>query len=351
MLGILIALLLLTSFNFKSVSGKVNDEYWAKSYIVMEQQSKQIIMEKNSTYCQSVASISKIMTAIIAIESNKLNDIVVVGKEIKSIYGSQVYLKLNDKISLLELVYGLLLRSGNDCAVVIATYLCGTIDNFVKIMNDKANKLGMKSTTFNNPHGLDEQDGGNISNCRDMAILKSYCLNNEIYREISASKTYKTLNYGVWNNKNKLLNQYEFTTSGKTGYTVNAKRTLITSAKKGNTEFIVVTFDCSNDFIFHKNLYEKVFEEYERRLILEEGTNYVDEYEFTVKEDVYYFQKSNDWKNTKLLFEIDETNRVIEVYIIKNGKGKYFVGEYQIVAEEENKSLMDRIKEFFNNLF
>ena len=134
----------------------------ATSTIVMDTDNNKIVYASNIHKVRSVASISKIMTAILAIESGKLDDEVIAGSEIKSTYGSAIYISEGEKLTLKDLVYGLMLRSGNDASYVIAKYVGGTIDNFIKLMNNKAIEIGMKNTVFNNPNGLDD-NGGNLS--------------------------------------------------------------------------------------------------------------------------------------------------------------------------------------------
>ena len=192
----LLILLLLLPINVK-----------ASSMIAYDIDTNQILYSNNIHEKRPVASISKIMTAIIACESGKLDDLVIVGDEINKSYGSGIYIRIGEEITLRDLVYGLMLRSGNDAAFAIAKYLGKDIDNFVKMMNDKAISLNMKDTIYNNPNGLDD-NGGNISSAYDMAILTSYAMKNEEYRNITKTKKYtvKTnMNYYSWTNKNKLL--------------------------------------------------------------------------------------------------------------------------------------------------
>lgn len=230
----------------------------ASSYIVIEQSTNKILQGANYDTQRSVASISKIMSAIIAIENNDLEKIVVVPSEINEVYGSSMYLKVNQEISIKDLLYGLLLRSGNDAAITLAIATTGNVASFVDLMNEKAEKLNLKNTLFSNPHGLDKDGIGNISTSYDMAIIYSYCMDNEVFKEITSSKTYS--NYV---NKNKLVRNYQYCTGGKTGFTDKAKRTLVTSASKDGINLIIVTLNCGNDFETHKNLYEYYFNNYQ----------------------------------------------------------------------------------------
>ena len=161
----------------------------AKSAILMDMDSGRVIYGKDVHYVQSVASISKIMTAIVAIENSDINKEVIVGDEILKAYGSGIYVQIGEKIKLRDLLYGLMLRSGNDAALAISVAVSGDTDKFVNLMNEKAKKLGMKNTTFNNPSGLDEEKG-NFSSAYDMALLMSYAMKNEEFRKITGTRDY-----------------------------------------------------------------------------------------------------------------------------------------------------------------
>ena len=148
----------------------------------------------------------------------------------------------------------------NDAALCLSLLL----DDFIEKMNEKAVELGMNHTTFHNPSGLDEEDEGNLSCVYDMALLMSYAMENDIFRQIVSTKKYERLDdNGYWTNKNKLLFNYELCNGGKTGYTKKAGRTLVTSATDGNIELICVTFRCSLDFDLHQNLYELYYKKYQ----------------------------------------------------------------------------------------
>jgi D-alanyl-D-alanine carboxypeptidase len=144
-----------------------------RSCILMDIDSGRILYEKDANNPRLIASITKIMTAVLAIESNKLDEIVTIGNEVLTMYGSNIYIEPNEKMKLIDLVYGLMLRSGNDAAIAIATYIAGSEEKFVEMMNNKAKEIGMKNTIFNNSHGLDEKTQ-NKSTAYDMAILSKY---------------------------------------------------------------------------------------------------------------------------------------------------------------------------------
>ena len=238
----------------------------------------EVISSKNEHEVRSVASISKIMTAIISIESNRLFEVITVDEVIYQIEGSSLYLEVGNEITILDLIYGLILRSGNDAAVLLASNLSSSIDEFVKLMNDKAKEIGMNNTIFNNPSGLDIFDEGNLSTSYDMSLLMSYCLNNPLFREISSTKYYKTPLRGQWKNKNKLLFNYEYCIGGKTGYTKKARRTLVTASEKDYQLLVCCTLDCGSDFSFHQKMYETVYNGYYYFILLKKGKNIIHDY-------------------------------------------------------------------------
>ena len=205
-----IFLLSLTSCNKESQVSNVS----ATSYIVIEQSTNKILEGNNYDAQRSVASISKIMTAILAIENLPLDKKVIVSSDIKKAYGSSIYLKEGQLVTVEKLLYGLMLRSGNDAAIMLAVCVSNTVEQFVELMNQKAKQLNLLNTYFSNPHGLDEEDNGNISTAYDMAILYSYCMENKTFNTITSSKSFDT-----FTNKNRLLKSYEYCSGGKTGKT------------------------------------------------------------------------------------------------------------------------------------
>ncbi|MBQ2947141.1 MAG: D-alanyl-D-alanine carboxypeptidase [Bacilli bacterium] len=337
----------------------------ARSAILMDMDSKRILYEENIHEKGSVASISKIMTALLAIESNKLDKVVVVGKEIEKSYGSGIYIKEGEKILLRDLVYGLMLRSGNDAALAIAKFVGGSVEDFVRMMNNKAKEIGMKNTTFNNPSGLD-QEKGNYSTAYDMAILTSFAMKNEEYKKITGTKKYtlKTnMNTYSWINKNKLLSIYKYTTGGKTGFTEIAKRTLVSTASKDNTNLVVVTLNDGNDWQDHQNLFEYGFSNYSNLKILEKGNitiyndDYYEDYVLYVKNDFSYLMGTNEKDNLIFKYELEKKRKIKNKD--KVGILKIYLGDKQIHEEEifvkiinnDKKSFFAEIKEWFVNLW
>lgn len=325
----------------------------ATSAILMDTDNNRILYSKNIHEIRSVASISKIMTAILAIESGKLDDIVKVNDVIDKSYGSGIYIKKNEELKLIDLVYGLMLRSGNDASLMIAEYVGGSIDNFVSMMNDKARMIGMKDTTFNNPNGLDEEKG-NFSTAYDMAILTSYSMKNDIYKKIVSTKKYKlktNMNTYLWTNKNKLLTSYKYTTGGKTGYTKLAKRTLVTTASKKHVNLVAVTLNDGNDFLDHKYLYEEAFKEYKNYKILRKGNieiigeKYYENVKYYIKKDFSYILNDNEKDTIILKFELEKKDNYKNND--KIGKVIVFIGDKKVYEED----VFIKVKKEKNKLF
>lgn len=335
----------------------------ATSTVLMDMDSLNVIYEHNMNAVRSVASISKIMTAITAIEHANINDTVIIGDEILEAYGSGVYIKQGEHITLESLLYGLMLRSGNDAALAIAKNVGGDVDTFVKMMNEKAQQIGMKNSLFHNPHGLDEK-GGNQSTAYDMALLTSYAMKNDVYRKIVSTKNYtlKTdMNYYSWTNKNKLLHNHSYITGGKTGFTDVARRTLVSTASKDNINLVVVTLNDGDDFHDHISLFEEAFSKLQNYSILKQGEiNIIDE-EYYLKDKLYIKNNFNytvdkSIQNKVLLnFKIEKKttyssgDEVGVVQVLVNDQKVYEEKIY--VDKKESLSFWQKLKNWFKNLW
>lgn len=267
----------------------------ASSYILMEEDTKRVLVSKNMSKKKLVASTTKIMTAVIAIESGKTNKTIKVTDKVLESYGSNIYLSIDEKMKLEDMLYGLMLQSGNDAALMIAEFLGGEED-FVNKMNKKAKQIGMKNTIFCNPHGLDEKNE-NYSTAYDMALLMRYANSLPLFKEIVGTKkhTVKTdeKTY-VWTNKNKLLFMYKYATGGKTGYTDKAHRTLVTSASYKDLNLIAVTLNDGNDFKNHKSLYEYGFNNYKMVKVFDKDNMNLPNKKIYALDDYFYPITSNE---------------------------------------------------------
>lgn len=232
---------------------------------VIDVESGRILYSHNGDVETRIASLTKIMTAIVAIEQGDLTEKVTVSRRAAGKEGSSIYLKVGEEMTLSNLLYGLMLRSGNDAATAIAEHIGGSEAGFVFLMNQKAEELGLKHTQFRNPHGLDAD--GHYSSANDLAVLTAYALKNKIFAEVvktefkQAPNPHEKWNYS-WRNKNKMLNMYEGADGVKTGYTKKALRCLVSSATRNGQQLAVVTLNDGDDWRDHKRLLDWGFKYY-----------------------------------------------------------------------------------------
>ena len=240
----------------------------ARSAVVMEPISGRLLYDQNGSKQSLIASTTKIMTALIVCERCNVLDQMLIPKEAVGIEGSSMYLKEGEKLSIQELLYGLMLSSGNDAAVALALYCCGSIQEFAAQMNDKARSLGMTQTHFENPNGLDAKN--HYSTAKDLAILASYAMENPVFRQTVSTKTI-TVGNRCLRNHNKLLWLYPGADGVKTGYTRAAGRILVSSAVKNRRRLVAVTIHDPDDWRDHSALLEDGFSKYALERIVTVG--------------------------------------------------------------------------------
>ena len=330
--------------------------------IVMDMDSGRVLYESNKDKKMLIASTTKIMTAVIAIENKNLDSIVTIGGEVLKMYGTNIYIEPGEKISLRDLLYGLLLRSGNDAAVSIANYVSSNEEKFVELMNKKAKRLGMNNTVFNNPHGLDDETQ-NYSTPYDMAILMKYANSLMDFVEISGTKKWTaTTNKKtyVWYNRNKLLFNYKYLTGGKTGYTPKAGKSLVSTASKNNLNLIFVTLDNNNHYEVQKDIYEYLFNNYKKVLLIDKNnitfnnSKYNDLY---INYSFSYPLKPDEEKDIQI---------IVDYYNVKKASNNSIVGEIYVKLKNEEifreniylrkkeckrKGIISKLISFFNSLF
>jgi len=245
-LSVLILIFIVINIISIEVASDVNIS--AKGAVVMDVKTGRVLYSKNMNTQLEMASTTKIMTALLAVESGKLNDVVTVKQSSCNIEGSSIYLRPGEKLTVEELTYGLMLRSGNDASVVIAEYIGGNMDNFLALMNRKAKDIGADNTHFTNPNGL--PNNNHYTTAYDLALITTYAMKNPKFSEIVSAKN-KTIpgppgeNWNrILKNKNKMLWTFEGADGVKTGYTKNAGRCLVTSATRNNMQLVCVVLNC-----------------------------------------------------------------------------------------------------------
>ena len=249
---IILGCILLTLLPYRVLAVDVS----ATSAVLMDADSGHVLFEKNPDRQMRIASTTKIMTALVVLEHCDLTQVVTVRPE-HMVEGSSMYLEPGDEVTVETLLYGLLLCSGNDAALVLADHCGRGVERFVGWMNDKASELGMSQTSFANPNGLDAD--GHFSTARDMAVLAAYAAENPTFVRISSTITASS-GGRTMNNHNRLLRTVDGCIGMKTGFTKAAGRTLVTCAQRDGHRLVAVTLQDGNDWADHTALYDEGFQ-------------------------------------------------------------------------------------------
>lgn len=360
-------IIIFITFNIYAEELKLQSE----AAILIEKESGRVLFEKNSRERRKIASLTKIMTAIVAVENCNMEEMTVIGKNPAMLGGSVVGLKYNSKVSLENLMYGMLLKSGNDCALAIAEHVAGNKEEFSKLMNEKAKDIGAKDTFFTNPHGLDTEE--NYSTAYDIALITKYALNNKYITNILNTNNI-TLDFGGINknltNTNRLLRTTDFCVGGKTGFTNGANRCLMAVGKKNNMTLIAIILGAeTTDIRFNeaKKLLEYGLNNYK----MQDISSYMNWY---INIDVYKGNVGSYTKNinNSIILPLKE-GELQEIYIMQNlvpslkapvKKGAYlgnvemYIGKEKIYdeniyLEEEitKKTVKDYIEDGIKNIF
>lgn len=260
MAAVLLAAILFLPFEANGIS--------AEHAILLDATTKQVLYEKDANARALIASTTKIMTALVVCEQCNVLDRVRVPKIAVGVEGSSMYLREGEVLAVQDLLYGLMLHSGNDAAVALAVYCGGTVEGFAQLMNDKAHRLGLTDTHFENPHGLDSP--GHYSTARDMAILAAYAMENPIFLQTVSTKTV-TAAGRLLRNHNKLLWRVDGADGVKTGFTKAAGRILVSSSTRQGRRLIAVTMNAPNDWNDHTMLIEDGFQNFSVCTVVSKG--------------------------------------------------------------------------------
>lgn len=250
----------------------------ARAAVVMDVSSNRVLYLKNMNEKLAMASTTKIMTLIVAIESGKLDEKVKVSKRASHMEGSSIYLREGERHTVSDLLYAIMLRSGNDAAVAVAEHIGGSVEGFADMMNKKAAEIGAKNTRFSNPHGLDTE--GHYTTAYDLALITSYALKNPVFSNIVSSK--KKIIEGppdenwdrVMINKNKMLWQFDGGDGVKTGFTNKAGRCLVSSATRDGFQLICVVLNCGPMWNDSSSLLEHAFKNYTKTKVVEKDSTF-----------------------------------------------------------------------------
>lgn len=346
----------------------------AQSAFLLCVNNNSVVFEKNSDTRMSMASTTKIMTTLITLEHSQSDNKEVTFTKNMIAEGSSMYLKEGYKLRLSDLATGMMTVSGNDAANAAAISIAGSIENFSKMMNDKAKQIGMESTNFVTPSGLDDEN--HYSTARDMAYLMAYAMTNDNFADLTSKKNVKvdfispddmSITYG---NHNKLLSLYDYCNGGKTGYTKKSGRCLVTSAEKDGVKLIAVTLNAPDDWNDHINMYNYGFSKLT-------AVNGVDK-NYSIDADVVGGEKNTvkvkPVKSVDYVKSDSDTGEVTRKVIMDNflyapiekgqvvGTVQYYINdkklcevpliaESQIEYKEIEKDFFDSICDFFKNIF
>lgn len=342
----------------------------AECAVLMTAQSGEVIFAKDEHKKHSMASTTKIMTSLIAVQSGRLQNEIKVTDSMVQIEGTSMGLVGGDSVSLKELVYGMLLPSGNDAANVTACYLGGNVDNFVKQMNKKANEIGMKDTNFVTPSGLDDEN--HYSTAYDMALLGREAVRNPEFLKICSSKK-ATLTYGnppyerTLYNHNKLLGSYDSVLGIKTGFTKKSGRCLVTYALRDGIGLVAVTLNDKNDWYDHRQMLDYGFSlvsANEKQPNIPKEIKVVGGNKGSTQIEVPKFITDSRAKNITFRYlapdflyapvHKGDVSGTVEVYLNENLIDTLSVtvcdnvGVKAVEETKENKSVIEKLKEYFH---
>lgn len=294
----------------------------AESYVVMDTITNRVLDGRNIDKKMLPASITKILTCITVINNFALDQYIKINYDMINIDGSRIYLEANDVISVKDLLYGLMLSSGNDASLALAIGLTGSVHNFAYLMNEQCKIIGMKNSTFENPNGLDESSK-NYTTAYDMGLLMSYSMKNPTFRKITSTKEYvatlPTDKKLYFHNKHKLIQNNDLVTGGKTGYTKKAGRTLVSTFKKDNFEIAICTMNSHNDWEAHEQLATKAFNNYSQKQITSLFTinnNLIGygKYSITSKDLLFPIRNDENKKDFEIKLTLIDNDVIIKYY-------------------------------------
>lgn len=305
----------------------------AKASALIDVESGRVLYSSDGDTPMRIASLTKIMTAIVAIDHGKLTDMVKTSKRAVGKEGSSIYLQLGEEMSLHHMLYGLMLRSGNDAATAIAEHVGGSEEGFVHLMNEKATFLGLNHTQFKNPHGLDDDE--HYSSANDLAKLTAYALKNDVFAEIVSTRVKKVPNpHEKWEysytNKNKMLTMYEGADGVKTGYTKKSLRCLVSSATRNGQQLAAVTINDSDDWADHRKMLDWGFGHYPLQEIAVKGEP-ISGYPYAVGQSFKYpleEQETGNVQSRLVLLEAGTTRYLLG----ERGFLEWYLNEQQIGA-------------------
>ncbi|MBQ8762086.1 MAG: D-alanyl-D-alanine carboxypeptidase [Clostridia bacterium] len=346
---------------------KINYSSSAKSAIMLDAKTGRVLYEKNANQQLPMASTTKIVTAITVIDNcENLDEVVKIDSKAVGVEGTSIYLRTGEQLTVRELLYGLMLRSGNDAATALALHTGGTLENFCKMMDEKAKECGAENSSFKNPHGLDAK--GHYTTAKDLALITSYALSNKDFAKIVSTKSI-TIGEGeskrLLLNKNKLLSKLDGCIGVKTGFTDDAGRCLVSACERDNLKLVSVVFNCGPMFEESQELLELGFENFSMCEIL---PPYQSMDNVPVENGVKEYVGTYSQKGLSLPLSKQEESNINIVIDLKPmvtapvekdqeiGKVEVYAGKHLIFSEKiytmeavDSKLIKDKVKDILDN--
>ena len=327
--------------SFASCSGR--------AMCVLEKDSKRVLYSKNINEQLPMASTTKVVTAITVLQHcSNLDEYIQVDDSSIGVEGTSIYLRQGETIKVKDLLYGLMLRSGNDAATALACHVGGSVEGFASLMNDFAENIGAKNSNFANPHGLDNKN--HYTTAYDLALISAYALNNPVFKEIVSTKTYvieetNKSDKRYLTNKNRLLSSLEGCCGVKTGYTSKAGRCLVSAAERNNTTYVCVVLNCGPMFEESTELLNSAFNEFENVKIIDKNKEIYNEYIIDKNQGKLYLYADEDFYYP--LTKSEKNNLQLEYNVkLENAREGDLVGEIKVFLD---KHLIKTVKLYTMN--
>ena len=342
--------LLVLFFTYVPINAQSN-----KSVCVLNATTGEVVYEENGREKRSMASTTKIMTLLVALENSRPDDIATLSKDAAYEEGSSAYLMPDAKITMEDVLYGLMLNSGNDAAVAVANHIGNSVECFAELMNEKAKEIGVLNTQFKNPNGLEAD--GHYTTAYDLAVITKYALNNSDFRKIVSSKIHTgkmnlsdgTVKEIEYINHNRLLDEIEGCIGVKTGFTKVAGRCLVSAVERDGASYIVVTLNDPDDWNTHKAMYDMAYETMQKNTTIKKGDCFkhiVSENgscNLVARDDFEIYTNHNGGHKVEIIrhipqnidFPLNEGEKVGYAEIIYDGKA---IGKVDIISDSDFKA-------------
>lgn len=303
--------------------------------IAMDLTTGTVLEENNADIQLPMASTTKIMTAIIIIEDCDLDEVITVPNNAIGAEGSSIYLKKDEQIDIRDLLYGLMMQSGNDSAAALAIHHSGSIEKFAEVMNSRAKEIGATATNFKNPSGLPDKE--HYTTAMDLCLITRHAMQNETFREIVNTRSYNG-KFRSFTNKNKMLYNYEGANGVKTGYTVKAGRCLVSSAERCGMNVICVVLNCPDMYERSAKILDDCFNEFRLVKIDENAVFMSDRVLCKVAKTVNFVAKSSE--NLKFnVKSLDKLKRIKQGDLVAKLE---IYGQNGLILSENLYSIIDR---------